>query len=157
MNSFLFRIRPGTAADLSGLCRLTDEVYQALENKAQFNWPPETTPAELAVLRVLLLESDGVILGFIGFRELSEAFEISLLATAPASRRRGIQTKLLESLQELAAMHSKPVWLEVHEHNGEARALYARLGFFDVRVRPRYYGDGGDARVMSWPAEKAGC
>jgi ribosomal-protein-alanine N-acetyltransferase len=39
----------------------------------------------------------------------------------------------------------------VRADNATARRLYARTGWVDAGVRPRYYADGVDAVVMRWP------
>ena len=43
--------------------------------------------------------------------------------------------------------------LEVRESNLKAKALYQKLGFFEVKRRRRYYEDGEDAIVMTLDLE----
>jgi ribosomal protein S18 acetylase RimI-like enzyme len=106
---------------------------------------------------VLLRQSDLIIEAFVLARELPDAREITMVATSVQSRRRGRMRSLLsaiilelrESDRERPLM---PIWLEVHEGNAAARALYRSLGFVEVGVRPRYYPDGGAAVMLNFAA-----
>jgi ribosomal-protein-alanine N-acetyltransferase len=78
--------------------------------------------------------------------------EIHLLDVAvdPAVRRRGIGRALVDDLLAYArARSASKVLLEVRASNAAALALYDRLGFSRVNVRPRYYPDDEDAVEMS--------
>ena len=82
---------------------------------------------------------DADLVGFILCRTAADEAEVLTLATAPAARRRGIASTLLDqaairALQEGAAA----LFLEVAEDNAPARALYAASGFAQVGRRPRY-------------------
>jgi ribosomal-protein-alanine N-acetyltransferase len=68
---------------------------------------------------------------------------------APAARRRGLGTRLLDAAMALATAHGARVaFLEVSIGNAAARTLYARAGFIPTGRRPRYYADGTDALVL---------
>ena len=70
------------------------------------------------------------------------------LGVAPAFRRRGVATHLLEAAVDAAcSAHGCHTLLEVRESNASARALYAALGFQEVGHRPRYYPNG-EAAVL---------
>lgn len=86
--------------------------------------------------------------GFILYRELPDALEISMLATAIEAQRRGVMAELLAKLKSQAA--PKALWLEVHEQNLPARKLYEKSGFQIVGRRPRYYSDNGAAILYNW-------
>jgi len=49
------------------------------------------------------------------------------------------------------AFGGETVTLEVRERNTPAIALYRGLGFSVAGRRPRYYGDGEDALIMTRP------
>jgi ribosomal-protein-alanine N-acetyltransferase len=86
------------------------------------------------------------IVGFLMGHKSASATELLLLATDPVHQGQGVARQLMT--QWLAEV-SKPVWLEVHEANFRAKALYFSLGFQEVGRRPRYYRDGGTAISMS--------
>jgi len=77
-----------------------------------------------------------------------------VIATAPDARGQGVATGLLTRLLARAAhAGARSCFLEVAADNAPALGLYARLGFRQVGLRPRYYrvpaGPACDARVMA--------
>ena len=55
-------------------------------------------------------------------------------------RRRGIGEQLVTALvEELKAMDSHCLTLEVRASNTPAQAMYEKLGFAEIGRRPRYY------------------
>ena len=80
--------------------------------------------------------------------KLPQALEIPFLATHPQFQRQGMMRKLLEFVIG-ARRQEGEIWLEVHEGNLSARALYQSLGFQEVGKRPQYYSDGGTAILLS--------
>ena len=88
---------------------------------------------------------------FVGIIRLPQAWEIPIVATHPRFARQGcMRTLLLEVLE--ARRQDAEIWLEVHEGNGPARALYEALGFEQVGRRPRYYTDGAAALLLTLKA-----
>ena len=76
------------------------------------------------------------------------------VAVAPAYRRRGVATALLDrALDTLAGQAVASVKLEVREHNESAHALYEQFGFRLRRRLPEYYADGEDALVFVTPLD----
>lgn len=123
---------------------LVEAVHQEQGLLAQFYWPNDLLGAELATAEAVGVFSNGHLAGFILYRELDRAWEISLVASHPNFRRQGLMEQLF--LHLIAAKgHERELWLEVHEENVAAQKLYEKLGFKEVRRRPRYYKDGGSA------------
>lgn len=89
------------------------------------------------------------ILAFVLVRDIESAWEISFLGTAIDSRGRGLMRALLGHIFSLRPP-GRPIWLEVHELNEPARHLYETMGFIEVGRRPRYYADGGAARLYNY-------
>ncbi|WP_413613282.1 GNAT family N-acetyltransferase [Bdellovibrio sp. HCB-110] len=114
----------------------------------QFYWPKELLGAEMATAEAVGIFEDEVLVGFVLYRVLPEAFEISLVASHPQYRRRGYMEKLFAHLVD-AKGQERELWLEVHEENVPAQKLYEKLGFKEVRRRPRYYKDGATAILYS--------
>ena len=105
----------------------------------------------------LVFRQESEISAFILYRDVTEALEISILATRTDSLRQGQMSQLLKELISHAEkssngliLHPKAVWLEVHEANHPARSLYEKLGFKAVGKRPRYYHDGGAAVLYNY-------
>ena len=78
--------------------------------------------------------------GYVVAQDAADEGEILNLAVAPARYRGGIGRALVEAaLAALAERGAERVFLEVRESNAAARALYAALGFKEVRRRRGYY------------------
>ena len=87
--------------------------------------------------------------GMILARVAADEVEVLTLAVAPAARRRGLGTRLLDAAMTLATLRGARIaFLEVSISNVAARTLYARAGFTPTGRRPRYYADGTDALVL---------
>jgi ribosomal-protein-alanine N-acetyltransferase len=87
--------------------------------------------------------------GMILARVAADEVEVLTLAVAPAARRQGLGTRLLDAAMTLATSRgARTAFLEVSISNTAARTLYARAGFTPTGRRPRYYADGTDALVL---------
>lgn len=94
------------------------------------------------------LMDSGRPVAFTALIRLPQAWEIPVLATHPDHQGQGWMRKLLQQLFDTICQDAE-IWLEVHEANAPARALYQALGFVEVGRRPRYYSDGGTAVLLS--------
>ena len=103
---------------------------------------PHWKPEDFLAYNCTVAEVDGHIVGFLVSREAFAGDngnpperEILNLAVAPAHRRAGIATLLLN--HELSG---KTIYfLEVRESNLAAQQLYRKMGFFEVGRRSEYY------------------
>jgi ribosomal-protein-alanine N-acetyltransferase len=99
-----------------------------------------------------LLSSSDFLQGFIIAWAAAGDAEVLTVAVVPEARRRGVATTLINAASVAALVRgAATMHLEVAENNTPARALYAKLGYQEVGVRPAYYpGVGGavDAIVM---------
>jgi ribosomal-protein-alanine acetyltransferase len=97
-----------------------------------------------------VVESNGSILGFLVARTLaSDEGEILNLAIAPAHRRAGRATALLQAcFAEFTRLHIQRVFLEVRESNLAATAFYEKQGFVRTGRRPAYYQNPPEAAVL---------
>ena len=78
------------------------------------------------------------------------------IAVCKQYRRRGIGNQLVSELIHLfKSKGCNSIVLEVRESNLKAKALYQKLGFFEVKRSRRYYEDGEDAIVMTLDLEDA--
>jgi ribosomal-protein-alanine acetyltransferase len=82
------------------------------------------------------------VLGFLIAHQIGPEWEVENIVVAPASRRKGLATRLLTALLTRAReTNSELVFLEVRESNEAARALYARIGFEESGRRKLYYAN----------------
>jgi ribosomal-protein-alanine N-acetyltransferase len=73
------------------------------------------------------------------------------VAVAPAHRRRGIATALLDRLFELTAGDGRRGYtLEVRVSNENAIRLYERVGFKARGIRRGYYTDNREDALIMW-------
>lgn len=96
------------------------------------------------------VDQSGEVEAFILYRITPEAFEISYLATLPKAKRKGLMRDLLERLVRESKGKGLPIWLEVHERNSQAIALYENFGFVRTGLRPKYYADGASALLYNY-------
>jgi ribosomal-protein-alanine N-acetyltransferase len=87
--------------------------------------------------------------GFILVRAIAGEAEIITLAVAPAARRRGLASRLIEqAVVRGLALGAESLFLEVADDNVPALALYRGLGFEVVGRRRGYYArPQGEAAV----------
>jgi ribosomal-protein-alanine N-acetyltransferase len=124
----------------AGLGRIWGELRQFLgvEGTGSGDLPPPDQRPELIV-------------GFIGVWMLPDEAHIVTVAVRDSHRRQGIGESLLISAIEMAqAGNQGLVTLECRVTNDAALALYAKYGFEQVGLRPRYYSDNHeDAYVLT--------
>lgn len=93
-----------------------------------------------AATRIALVIEEEQVVGFIVARALGEEWEIENVAVAGQARRRGLGTRLLGELLDLARNSgARAVFLEVRESNLAARALYEKWAFVESGRRKGYY------------------
>jgi [ribosomal protein S18]-alanine N-acetyltransferase len=91
-----------------------------------------------------------VVLGFVVFWLVHDEVHVLNVAVSAEHRRRGVARALMEeAVARGRAAGARLVTLEVRRSNAPAIALYRKLGYREVAVRPRYYAEEGeDAIVM---------
>jgi len=88
----------------------------------------------------LIAFADDRPLGFILAQCAAGESEIINLAVAPVERRQGIGGALVAKAMARARVEgARTMFLEVADDNTAARALYDRIGFVQVGIRPDYY------------------
>lgn len=127
---------------------LVEAIHAEQGLAPSFYWPQDLLGAEMATAEALGVFEGEVLTGFVLYRELPDVWEISLVASHPQWRRKGMMEALLRHMAA-AKGQGRSLWLEVHEENVGAQKLYEKLGFREVRRRPRYYKDGASAILYS--------
>jgi [ribosomal protein S18]-alanine N-acetyltransferase len=101
---------------------------------------------------VVAHEGDEVV-GYAGLAFGAGDADVLTVAVMPERQGRGHGTRLVSALLDAAAARGvDAVTLEVRASDEGAQRLYRRAGFVDAGVRPGYYQDGEDARIMWWHA-----
>ena len=98
----------------------------------------------------LVAEIEGAIAGYVGSEAVLDSADMMNIAVALEFRRQGVGAALVNGL--VSRLQSKSVsflLLEVRVSNKPAIAMYEKLGFLQVGLRPRYYcNPREDAFVM---------
>ena len=99
--------------------------------------------------RICLVIEEAQLQGFIIARTVGVEWEIENIAIAGKARRRGLGTRLLSELLDLArARGAESVFLEVRESNRAARALYEKWSFTEDGQRKKYYKDPEEDAIL---------
>lgn len=145
-------LRPATLDDLDRVMELEHELFGGDA------WSREAFESEIVAPwtdYLVAVDGAGEIVGYGGVSvpAAHAPADIQTIAVAASSQRSGIGTRLLRALAERgAARGAHESLLEVRADNPSAQALYARHGYVEIAVRPRYYQpDGVDAIVMRAP------
>jgi len=138
-------IRLATTADLPVLAALESELFGADA------WDVAALCSELdGPGRRFVVAELGEVLGYAVSMSLGDVVDLQRIGVRPDRQRSGVATALLDDLVAHPGEADRML-LEVSAGNRAATAFYARCGFTQLDVRPRYYRDGSDALVM-WRA-----
>ena len=90
-----------------------------------------------------------LLVGFVGLWYQAGDAHIVSIAVREEYRRRGLGELLLIGAVEMAVRRGQQVvTLEVRASNDAAQALYAKYGFSQTGLRPRYYADNHEDAVI---------
>ncbi|MES2059313.1 MAG: GNAT family N-acetyltransferase [Pseudomonadota bacterium] len=139
----MIELRSGGTADLATVESLMTGAFDPRFGEA---WTRGQCLGIMALPGVWLTIAsiDGKPVGFALSRQILDEAELLLLATAPASRRKGVAAALLRSvITEAREKNALKLHLEVREGN-DAIKLYRASGFAKVGERRAYYrGNAG--------------
>lgn len=121
----------------------------------EFSWTPEALKASIEEHGVWGLSEQSQHIAESAFLVLaklnSDTVEVLTCAVQPSYRKQGIMRRLLT--QALEQTQFQECWLEVHQCNKAAIALYESLGFRQIGLRKNYYSDGASALLMTLKKE----
>ncbi|HXG76443.1 MAG TPA: ribosomal protein S18-alanine N-acetyltransferase [Gaiellaceae bacterium] len=140
------------------LRRLDAEDLDAVEEIERASYP---TPWSRSMFAAELRKPSSLALGafaaggeLVGYAIVSryvDAWHVMNVAVAPAFRRRGVATALLERLFDVTATDPRRGYtLEVRVSNDSAIRLYERLGFRPRGIRRGYYTDNREDALIMW-------
>ncbi len=122
-------------------------------------WSRSMFVTELAKPSSLCLgayEERGALVGYLIVSRYVDAWHVMNVAVAPAHRRRGIASALLERLFALTSGDAQRGYtLEVRVSNAAAIRLYERLGFEQRGRRRGYYTDNREDALIMWRSAAA--
>jgi [ribosomal protein S18]-alanine N-acetyltransferase len=96
-----------------------------------------------------VVEADGSACGFLVARTVADQGEILNLAVAPASRRAGHASGLLQrAITEFRRQGITDVFLEVRESNSAGISFYQSHDFARTGERPGYYQNPAEVAVL---------
>jgi len=138
------KIEAMTNQDLLAVSAIEKESFRDPWSIHSFQIEIETN--QLALYLVARLE--GKVIGYIGAWNALSQVHITTLAVTKEYRRKGVASKLLRSLVEIAAhQRARRLTLEVRPSNSAALNFYKKLGFEVLQRRRQYYADE-DALLM---------
>ena len=79
------------------------------------------------------------VLGYLEIRLVDGVIDVMNLFVNEENRRNGIATKLMNEM--IDSEDYSRIMLEVNENNNNAIRLYNKLGFKEISLRERYYGE----------------
>jgi ribosomal-protein-alanine N-acetyltransferase len=130
-------LQVATRADLPEVVALERGCYADPWPASAFSALPDNARVFFRVTRD---DESGDITGYVVAWYVLDEGELANLAVAPAYRRQGIGTALLDAtLADAAARDVGQLYLEVRESNLAARHLYASRKFEEVGRRKQYY------------------
>ncbi len=143
-----------TAVDIRALTLPDLNAIEEIERRSYTTpWSRSMFAGELAKPAALCLGAfeEGRLAGYLIVSRYVDAWHVMNIAVAPAFRRRGIATALLDKLFELTENASKRGYtLEVRVSNDGAIKLYERLGFSARGIRRGYYTDNREDALIMW-------
>lgn len=100
---------------------------------------------------VWVLESDGIVIGYINYRFIAGEGELMRIAVLPELRGHGLSRKLMDIMTEDAGKNDvSDITLEVRAGNTPAIGLYKSYGFVSEAVRKGYYHNPTEDADIMW-------
>jgi ribosomal-protein-alanine acetyltransferase len=113
-----------------------------------WSWTPKRVAGHMRQREnmVVIAKGDGQLVGFVIAQFGAERVHLTLLGVAKEHQRRGIGRRLVQWVEESAAVAGLfTVTLEVRASNQLARRFYERLGYRESGVSAGYYSGVEDA------------
>jgi len=136
------KIRHATAADLPAMQAIAKHSATAAHwTESDYTKIFDSPELQTDWRRIaLVIDEDVRLQGFLVAQTVGGEWEIENVAIAADARRRGLGTRLVGELLDMARAHSaSAVFLEVRESNRAARALYEKWAFVESGRRKGYY------------------
>lgn len=139
-------IRKAKISDLDAIKEIEDESFIKPFTKEDLLYEISQNPVSI----FLVLEKDGLVVGFIDYWVTFDSATIDQIAVKKSERNQGFAKILLEkSINDLKELGEVSFFtLEVRASNEPAINLYKSFDFQKVTIKEKYYDDGEDAIYM---------
>lgn len=139
-------IRKAKISDLEAIKEIEDESFINPFTKEDLLYEISQNP----VSNFLVLEKDGLVVGFIDYWVTFDSATIDQIAVKKSERNQGFAKILLEkSINDIKELGEVSFFtLEVRASNEPAINLYKSFDFQKVTIKEKYYDDGEDAIYM---------
>jgi len=130
------RIRGARADDAARIGEIARAAYEKYVPRIGREPAPMTADfaAEIAAGRVVVIEADGTVAGYVIAWPEADAYFIDNIAVDPAWQGRGLGRRLMEHGEREARRHAlDAIRLYTNAAMTENLSLYARLGFVETR------------------------
>ena len=171
LEALKLRIRPATPADIAAMMALEKlsataahwsiaQYKEIFETAVSIRAPVSSvsggrrdacrTAGETPALRLAsVVEDQSGVQGFAVARVLGREWELENIIVADQAQRRGLGTRLLGELANLArSQHAQSIFLEVRESNQAARSLYLKCAFVESGHRKSYYQNPPETAIL---------
>lgn len=139
-------VLPMLRSDVRAVALISETVFPVPWSRQEFEKEIERDYAHARVLRAA---SGQPVCAFVNYWIVAGELQIMNVATLPMARRRGYAHAMLSSvLEEGRRAGLSRALLEVRRSSEAAIALYSRLGFRSLGVRPGYYSDNAEDAVV---------
>lgn len=128
-------IREMKQSDVPAIAELEKQCFSAPWSENMI-----TSSMESRLSCWLVAEINGTIAGYVGSESVIDSADMMNIAVAPEFRRQGVGIALVNGL--ISRLQRKSIaflLLEVRVSNKPAIAMYEKMGFLQVGLRPRYY------------------
>ncbi len=137
-------IREMSINDIEEILQIEKKSFIAPWTKAMFG---ETLISSIS--KAFVLEENKIIIGYIVFYIADVEAHIMSLAVDPVKRKQGYGRQLLShAIKLLREDDISECYLEVREHNSDARRLYKKFGFEVIGRRKGYYMESGEDALL---------
>ncbi|HKS73423.1 MAG TPA: ribosomal protein S18-alanine N-acetyltransferase [Terriglobales bacterium] len=144
-------IRSATPADIPVMIQLEKHSATAGHwSREQYEqvFAAKESPS-MRQVSILVIQVDNKVVGFLAARSVDPEWEIENIAIQGEARRRGLGSRLVGQLIDLArAKGGTAVLLEVRESNRAARSLYEKWAFVENGRRRGYYRDPEEDAIL---------
>lgn len=128
-----------------------DKIFEIDKNSSCYNWTKQMFMAELnnknSFFKILTFKDN--IVGYIIYNSVLDEAEILNIVIDKNFQRQKFGSYLLEeTINELAKINIKTIYLEVGQNNNFAINLYLKYGFINYNKRINYYKNKETAILM---------
>ncbi|MCP8900307.1 ribosomal protein S18-alanine N-acetyltransferase [Gilvimarinus xylanilyticus] len=126
-------LRPLTEADIEPLCEIEKRAHSHPWSRRLF------TDCLHSRQRCILIFTGRTLVGYFVVTYAAGSAELLNIAIDPSQQGKGLAFAALTHLIQALNGVAETLYLEVRESNQSAIALYQKLGFAEVGIRPNYY------------------